>query len=117
MKQCLVFGMLLVLFLCSFSGCASSVRYTPDEIRGYPQEIQDNIQQGNVVLGMTPPQVRYAWGPPNTINVISPLEDGKPREEWLYSSMGVFMQRRLLFIDGKVADIFPEPKRTTNEKQ
>lgn len=116
MKQCFLYGILSVLIIWSFSGCTSSVRYTPDEIKGYPQEMQDNIQQGNVVLGMTPPQVRYAWGPPTTINVIAPLEDGKPREEWLYSSMGVFMQRRLLFIDGKVADIFPVPKRTVDEK-
>jgi hypothetical protein len=24
--------------------------------------------------------------------------------------MGVFMERRLLFVDGKLVDIFPEPK-------
>jgi hypothetical protein len=109
MKKHLFFGFLTALALSALLGCASTVRYSPDEIKGYPPEIQEQIQQGNVVVGMTPQQVRYAWGSPTTVNVLAPAQDGKLREEWLYSQ-SIFVQRRLLFVDGKLFDIFPEPK-------
>jgi len=109
MKKALFFSLLTTLGLWTLLGCATTVRYSPDEIKGYPPAIQEQIQQGNVVVGMTPQQVRYAWGPPTTVNMLAPTQEGKLREEWLYSS-GIFVQRRLLFVDGKLFDIFPEPK-------
>ncbi len=109
MKNALFFALLFTLGLLSLSGCTTAVRYSPEEIKGYPPAIQEQIQQGNVVAGMTPQQVRYAWGSPTTVNVITPTQDGKLREEWLYSS-GIFVQRRLLFVEGRLFDIFPEPK-------
>lgn len=109
MKKALFFSLLATLGLWTLLGCATTVRYSPDEIKGYPPAIQEQIQQGNVVVGMTPQQVRYAWGPPTTVNMLAPTQEGKLREEWLYSS-GIFVQRRLLFVDGKLFDIFPEPK-------
>ena len=109
MKKTLFFALFLTLGLWTLLGCATTVRYSPEEIKGYPPAVQQQIQQGNVVVGMTPQQVRYAWGSPTTANVMTPALDGKMREEWLYSS-GIFVQRRLLFVDGKLFDIFPEPK-------
>ena len=109
MKKTLLFALFLTLGLWTLLGCTTSVRYSPEEIKGYPPAVQEQIQQGNVVIGMTPQQVRYAWGPPTTANVMGPTQEGKLREEWLYSS-GIFVQRRLLFVDGKLFDIFPEPK-------
>lgn len=100
---------LLVLGFC-ISGCASAVRYSPDEIKDYPPDVQQNIRQGDVVMGMTTQQVRYALGSPTTVNVLSPSLEGKPREEWIYTStVGFIVKRRLLFVDGKLADIYPEP--------
>jgi uncharacterized protein YneF (UPF0154 family) len=106
----LTLGALVVLMVWSFGGCASTARYSHDEIKDYPPIIQDYIQKGMVAIGMTPPQVRYAWGAPSTINMLPPTEDGKKKEEWLYSS-GVFMKKRLLFIQDKVVDIFPAPQQ------
>lgn len=112
MKKYLLFVVILTLAFWSFSGCSKTVRYSPEEIKDYPPAVQEQIRQGNVVVGMTTQQVRYAWGPPSTVNVIAPTAEGKPREEWLYTTMGigVFLERRLIFVDGKVVDIFPEPK-------
>jgi hypothetical protein len=109
MKKCLFFVLPLTLTLWSLWGCTSSVRYSPDEIKDYPPALQEQIRQGNVAVGMTPQQVRYAWGPPTTVNVLAPTQEGRPREEWIYST-GIFVQRRLLFVDGKLFDIFPEAK-------
>ncbi len=99
------------LSLLSSSACVPAVRYSPEEIKDYPPAVQEQIRQGNVVLGMTAQQVRYAWGSPSSVNVLPPTEEGKVKEEWLYSTMGVFMERRLLFVDGKLVDIFPQPKQ------
>lgn len=99
----------VLILAVGFWGCATTVRYSPEEIKEYPPEVQEQIRQGNVALGMTAQQVRYAWGSPTTVNVLSPTQEGKLREEWIYSS-GIMMQRRLLFVDGKLFDIFPQPK-------
>ena len=113
----LTLGALLVLMAWSLGGCVSSTaRYSQDEIKGYPPSVQDYIQRGMVAIGMTPPQVRYAWGAPSTINALSPTEDGKKKEEWIYSS-GVFMKKRLLFIEDRLVDIFPAPQQVNEIKQ
>ncbi len=108
MKKRLSFVLLSALVLSSFSACTSAVRYSPEEIKDYPPAVQEQIRQGNVAPGMTTQQVRYAWGPPSTVNVLPPTQDGRPREEWIYSK-SIFVQRRLLFVDGRLFDIFPSP--------
>jgi hypothetical protein len=53
---------------------------------------------------MNPQQVRYAWGAPDSIKFLEPM-DGKTREEWIYTTtgtMGVVGSRLLLFFDGKL---------------
>ncbi len=77
-------------------GCVKSIRFTEDEIKNFPANIQDNIRKGEIALGMTKEQVRYAWGAPDSIRILSPI-DGKLREEWIYSYLGIFNTRILLF--------------------
>jgi len=94
-------GFVLILTL---AGCVSDVRYSPDEIKAYPQTIQEQIMRGEIAPGMTQQQVRYAWGSPKEINVLKPTEDKKYREEWVYSRTGI-LKTRLTFVDGKLMHI------------
>jgi hypothetical protein len=107
----------LLIAAWSLSGCTSAVRYSPDEIKNYPPEIQQSIREGRVMMGMTTRQVRYTLGAPATVNVISPTLDGKPREEWIYSTgVGVFVKTRLLFVDGRLADVYPEQEQPAQKQ-
>jgi hypothetical protein len=86
------------------SSCASSARFTRDEIKDYPTNVQERIIKGEIMSGMTPQQVRYSWGPPAEVRMLK-SEDGKQKEEWVYSSgLGLF-KTRLTFIDGKLVYI------------
>jgi len=102
MKKAL-FAVLVCFCIAQFS-CTKSVRYTEDEIKGYPTNIQEQIRKGTIDLGMTKDQTRYAWGSPNSITILAPF-DGKSREEWLYTeqaTMGVMGTKILFFYDGKL---------------
>ncbi len=93
-------------------GCGSSqIRFTQDEIKDYPVDMQEHIIKGEVVPGMTPTQVRYAWGSPDEVK-LSNTPEGKPQEQWVYSShVGIF-KTRLTFIEGKLTSIISsEPGR------
>jgi hypothetical protein len=91
-------------------GCAmeKSVRYTHEEIKDLPPNVQDRIMKGEVMLGMTPREVRYAWGPPESVRFLTPYE-GKTREEWTYTRLGVYETKKLLFLDGRLFYMVPEP--------
>lgn len=102
----------ILLILIFLYGCTTTpVRFTIDEIRGFPLDVQEKIIKGEVALGMTTQQVRYAWGSPSSIRALEPL-DGKQREEWIYTTVGIFENRRLLFIDGKLVYIIPDSEKT-----
>ncbi|MFO0752855.1 MAG: hypothetical protein U0411_05970 [Thermodesulfovibrionales bacterium] len=105
MRMARMAGVGALLFLAAFSaGCTSApVRFTHDEIKGYPLDVQERIIKGEVMLGMTQQQVRYSWGSPATVKA-SVARDGKQREEWIYSDT-VGYKKRLLFVDGKLSDI------------
>lgn len=96
----------IITFLClsllTF-GCATGIRYSPGEIKDFPEQIQRHIQAGEVVSGMTQIQVRYAWGAPSEVRVLEP-KDGKYREEWIYSTSGL-LKTRLIFVDGILQSI------------
>lgn len=97
------FLVLAILFLLQI-GCTKSIRYTEEEIKNFSPEIQDNIRKGEIALGMTPQQVRYTWGDPDSIKFLAPM-DGKTREEWIYSitgTMQIIGEKLLLFVDGKL---------------
>lgn len=107
---------LLALFIALFVfGCASSgVRYTYDEIRHYPPDIQERIVKGEIAFGMTREQVRYTWGAPSSIRVLTP-EKGKQKEEWIYSSSLGILKTRLIFLDGKLTYIISTEQRIVSE--
>lgn len=94
----------LVVVFISAVGCTKAVRYTEDEIKGYPDSVQEQIRKGVIDLGMTKDQVRYAWGAPGSIKILDPYE-GKSREEWIYdqqATMGVLGTKILFFYEGKL---------------
>jgi hypothetical protein len=97
----------IVLFLSAaaigLSGCASSIRFTHEEIKSYPLDVQERIIKGEVAAGMTQQQVRYAWGAPDVVTTLEPIS-GRHREEWIYNQ-ALGYKKRLLFLDGKVSDI------------
>ena len=85
-------------------GCTKSIRYSEEEIKNFPPNIQDNIRKGEVDLGMTQEQVRYAWGAPDFIKILAPYNK-KAREEWIYSrkgTIGVIGEKLLLFYDNQL---------------
>ncbi|MGB9892055.1 hypothetical protein [Thermodesulfovibrio yellowstonii] len=108
---------LITLLIAVFIfGCASQgVRYTYDEIKNYPPDVQERIAKGEIALGMTKEQVRYAWGPPSTTRILTP-EKGKQREEWVYSSSLGLLKSRLIFVDGKLTYIISNEQRIVNEE-
>lgn len=96
--------LILALLLLLQAGCAKSIRYSEEEIKAFPPDAQEHIRKGEVDLGMTQEQVRYAWGSPDSIKILEPFE-GKSREEWIYSTtgtMGVVGSRLLLFFDNRL---------------
>ncbi len=97
-------GLLLAFLLFIHVGCATPVRYTEEEIKGYPPDMQEHIRKGEIALGMSPNEVRYAWGAPETIKTLEPYT-GKTREEWIYSStgsLGIIGIKILFFYDGRL---------------
>lgn len=91
----------VILLLFSLSGCATGVKYTVEEIKDYPEPIQTSIKKGEVVMGMTSAQVRYAWGMPDMVS--TSYEGGKHRELWIYTSfLGLSKSTYLFFEDGKL---------------
>jgi outer membrane protein assembly factor BamE (lipoprotein component of BamABCDE complex) len=107
-----LFFLLIAVFL--FSCASPGVRYTYDEIKHYPPDIQERIARGEIALGMTKEQVRYAWGNPSSTRVLTP-EKGKQREEWIYTSSLGLLKSRLIFIDGKLTYIISTEQRSIGE--
>lgn len=84
--------------------CSSNVRYSPWEIDHYPPGVQESIRKGEVSMGMSPLEVRYAWGAPNSVRIAEAEPDGRYRETWVYTKLRVFVTR-LTFTDGKLTDM------------
>jgi uncharacterized protein YneF (UPF0154 family) len=99
MKKVMLF-VLILSFLLGV-GCTKAVRYSEEEIKNFPPEAQENIRKGQVVLGMSPQEVRYAWGSPDSIRILEPFE-GRQMEEWIYATLPVYGTRLLLFYDSKL---------------
>lgn len=107
----------LSLLIAAFIfGCASQgVRYTHEEIKNYPPDIQERIVKGEIALGMTKEQVRYAWGNPSSTRILTP-EKGRQREEWVYSSSLGILKTRLIFVDGKLTYILGSAHSIVDEE-
>jgi len=103
MKKAIVFSVFVSFSLVFFlqTGCMQQIRYSETEIKGYPAKMQEYIRKGEIAPGMTPEQVRYAWGNPDSQKLLEPYE-GKTREEWIYAKLGVFGTKILLFYEGKL---------------
>ena len=94
------------LALIALAGCVSQeARYSPSEISGYPQNIQKLIREGYVQMGMTPDEVRFAWGSPSYITVMPPAPDGKQREQWTYKEKLGTASTNLIFTGGQVTEM------------
>ncbi len=89
---------------CLLVSCAPQVRYSPSEITKFPERIQENIKKGKIALGMTPQQVRYAWGAPNAVDLLGTDAGGSFVEEWIYAPIRI-RGTKLVFTDGKLTGI------------
>ncbi len=102
MKRSLLLS--LMVFVLSF-GCTKAIKYTYEEIKDYPPEIQENIEKGMVVTGMTLQQVRYAWGAPTVVKVLEPTPEGQDRVQWEYHRWGGAFKTILRFTGGRLTEI------------
>ncbi len=87
----------------------TGVRYSPYELQEFPQEIQEQIKNSQVALGMSQQAVRFSWGAPKIVAIKGEV-DGEYREEWVYTRMRVFATK-LMFSDGKLTGIISGAKR------
>lgn len=97
-------ALLMVIMAAALLSCTSYVRYSPYEIESFSPELQKNIRDGEIVMGMSPLHVRYAWGPPNYVMIAEPDMSGGYKETWIYSKARIFVTK-LTFTDGKLTAI------------
>ncbi len=109
-------AILSLIVLALVAGCMPSVRYTYEEIRHFPPEIQEHIKKGEVVPGMTFQQVRLAWGPPRTTRVV-PSKDEHEIIHWVYQDMPFGSKTILVFVDGKLRSIIASSPWRSDGKQ
>ena len=114
MRQ-IVFAVLTAFSLLALSGCYKAARYSHDEIKDYPPSVQEQIKKGEISVGMTKVQVRYAWGGPQDVIVMPPSDQGKERVEWVYRRYSLF-KTRLIFVDGRLAEIASSEPGVVKEK-
>ena len=69
---------------------------------GWPEDMQELILQGKVVVGMNTHMVFYAWGRPDAVNESVNLDDQK--QEWIYKRTEGKTQH-LYFQDGLLTEI------------
>ncbi|MBI4822723.1 MAG: hypothetical protein HY805_00605 [Nitrospirae bacterium] len=104
MRNVFYYGLIAVVFLVS--GCAQAVRYSPYELKAFPTEVQEQIKQRAISLGMNHQQVRYSWGAPSKVKVLAPEKDGHVREEWVYKGFEPLPYKTTLtFTEAELTDI------------
>jgi hypothetical protein len=70
----------------------------PQTIRNWPPEIWSAIEEGRVVIGMTPEEARMSWGNPKSVNrTVTALGVD---EQWVYNDLTF-----IYFRDGKVTAV------------
>ncbi len=109
-----MYYLIFVIAIMLFVGCSSpAVRYTSEEIRAFPPDIQHRIIKGEITTGMTPQQVRYAWYAPKNVQTTK-TADNKIVEEWTYSNMGA-CPISLYFSEGKLSSILLSDSAKSSE--
>jgi hypothetical protein len=98
---------LLLVSLLWAPGCTKSVRYSQDEIKDFPPQVQEYIKDRRGAVGMTKMQVRYSWGSPHTVTVLSPSSDSKERVQWTYNKM-IYFKSHLIFTDDRLTEIISD---------
>lgn len=94
----------LVSALFALASCAGAMRYSAGEIKSFTPAVQERIKGGEISFGMTPLQVRYAWGSPSVIKVQRVEGDRRLREEWIYRRL-LFFKSVVVFTDGEVTEM------------
>ena len=95
MRTRMFLAVAIVLF---FAACATGVKYSPQELSSYPKDIQEHIKNGEIVLGMTMQQVRFAWGSPQLVRTLT-TKEGRLEEEWVYSNI-LGLSKTCLYFEG-----------------
>ncbi len=85
------------------------VRYSPYELQVFPHDVQEQIKNGEVALGMSQQAVRFSWGAPKAVVIKDKITDAYT-EEWIYTRLRVFATK-LVFSDGKLSGIISGAKR------
>ncbi|OGW28493.1 MAG: hypothetical protein A2X59_10270 [Nitrospirae bacterium GWC2_42_7] len=99
-----IFLLFSLVFLIFQTGCAKSLRYSPEEIKDFPVGVQERIKNSEIDIGMSKLHVRYSWGGPEIVNVLPPDTEGNERVEWTYKKLHLF-KTRLIFTDDKLSQI------------
>ena len=69
---------------------------------GWPEDMQELILEGKVVIGMNTHMVFYAWGRPDAVN--ESLNSDDQKQEWIYKRPGN-KTRHLYFEEGLLKEI------------
>lgn len=99
-----IFLLLSLVLLIFQTGCAKTLRYSQEEIKDFPVTVQEHITNSEIDIGMSKLQVRFSWGGPEIVNVLTPGEGGKERIEWIYKKFSIF-KTRLIFTDDRLTEI------------
>ncbi len=97
------------------SGCAKAVRYSAEEIKNYPPEVQEHIRKAEITPGMTMAQVRFSWGAPDAVAALGQDDQGREEVEWTYRRMPV-LKTKLLFTDDRLTAIESTEPGVVKEK-
>ncbi len=106
----MIHKLLLVAATVLVMSCVGDgVRYSPYELQEFPQEVQEQIKNSEVALGMSQQAVRFSWGAPKVVVIKDEVESAYT-EEWIYTRLRVFVTK-LVFTDGKLSGIISGAKR------
>jgi hypothetical protein len=109
--------LLILILLAMLVSCVSQkVKYSPSEISIFSTRVQEHIMKSEVALGMPIAAVRYSWGAPQAIKILTPDDEGNLREEWIYTKFRLYATR-VIFTDGKVTGIISGMRKLRKSKK
>ena len=104
MKLSKIAGAWAFLFVVAvfLSSCASYARFTHDEIKDYPPDVQEKIIKGEIMPGHDTAGSEVFLGISIQVMALKP-EGGKTKEEWIYSSVIAGINKTRLTFTGRKA--------------